>query len=120
MMEKNIIFVKNFETDCYIGIYPKEKKKKQKMKISVRLELKRLDNSDQLSSTLSYEEIINYLKEIENFKHINLVETLANKICCYFEDFNEVQNIEIKLVKCNLLNKKTDVGFILKKSIAVR
>tara|TARA_B100001057_G_C22277861_1_gene729539 strand:+ start:24 stop:383 length:360 start_codon:yes stop_codon:yes gene_type:complete len=119
MEKKNIIFVENFETYCFIGIYPKEKKEKQKLKISVRLEFKRENFSDKLSNTLSYEEIITYLKEIENFKHINLVETLADNICNHFERFNEVNNIEIKLVKCNLLNNKTDVGFILKKSFAI-
>ena len=119
MTKKNIIFVENFETYCLIGIYPKEKKQKQKMKISIKLEFRRVDYSDKLLNTLSYEEIIAYLKEIKNLKHINLVETLAEKICNHFEKFNEVQNIEVKIVKCNLLNNKTDVGFLLKKSFSI-
>ena len=36
-MEKNIIFVKNFISNCLIGVYPEEKKNKQKVKISVKL-----------------------------------------------------------------------------------
>ena len=29
-MEKNIIFVKNFISDCLIGVYPEEKKTNKK------------------------------------------------------------------------------------------
>ena len=45
-MEKNTIFVRNFETNCLIGIYPKEKKEKQRIKISVTLQYKRKKKSD--------------------------------------------------------------------------
>jgi len=118
-MEKNIIFVKNFETICFIGIYPEEKSKKQKVNISVKLEFKRTGYSDKLSNTMSYEIIIDYLKNIKNLQHINLVETLANKICNFFQSQKNICYIEIEIIKCNLLNKKTDVGFVLQKTIKV-
>ena len=116
-MERNIIFVDNYETDCSIGIYPKEKEKKQKIKISVKLEFLRAYNSDKLSSTLSYESILDYLKKIKTFEHINLVETLANKICNNFLSYKKIIFIEVKIVKCKLVKKNTDVGFLLKKSL---
>ena len=116
-MEKNTIFVRNFETNCLIGIYPKEKKEKQRIKISVTLQYKRKKKSDRLSSTLSYEKIINYLKNIEKFKHINLVETLANNICEHFADIKNVCFIEVEIIKCDLLKNKTEIGFLLQKFI---
>ena len=116
-MKKNIIFVKNFFTKCYIGIYSEERKKKQKIKISVKLYIKKTNDLDDISSTISYENILVNLKEITHYEHINLVETLASRLSCKFEKINNVEKIIIKIVKCNISKKDTDVGFILKKSV---
>jgi dihydroneopterin aldolase len=116
-MEKNIIFVKNFITYCLIGVYPEEKKNKQKIKISVKLNIKRRITSDKLSSTVCYQNILNSLENIHKYGHIKLVETLANKLAEEFQKINDVTKIKIKIVKCDISKKNTDVGFILKKNI---
>ena len=116
-MKKNIIFVKNYYTKCFIGIYPKERKKKQPIKLSVKLYIKINNDLDKISSTVSYENILKYLEEITHYNHINLVETLATKLSCKFEKINNVEKIIIKIVKCNISKKETDVGFILKNSV---
>ena len=116
-MQQHIIFVKNYETLCLIGIYPNEKKYKQKVRISIRLGLKKIGSKDTLKSTVSYENIIEYLEKIKKFPHINLVETLAQKILKHFSNFNTINLIEVEIVKTRILGKKTDVGFFIKKSI---
>ena len=116
-MNKNIIFVKNFFTKCFIGIYPEERKKKQYIKISVKLYIKKANDLDDISSTVSYENILVNLKEITHYEHINLVETLALKLSYKFEKINNVKKIIIKIVKCNISKKNTDVGFIFKKLV---
>ena len=116
-MQQNIIFVKNYETFCLIGIYPNEKEKKQKIRISVKLGLKRIWKKDNLNNTLSYENIIEYLDKIKEIEHINLVETLAQKIADHFLNFKKVDLIEIEIIKLKILKKNVDVGFILKKQV---
>ena len=116
-MEKNIIFVKNYITYCLIGVYPEEKKNKQKIKISVKLNIKRTTPTDKLSSTVCYQNILNTLENIHNYGHIKLVETLASKLAEEFEKINDVTKIKIKIVKCDISKKHTDVGFILKKNV---
>ncbi|MAI02851.1 MAG: hypothetical protein CMP40_03365 [Rickettsiales bacterium] len=116
-MIENIIFVKNFITQCQIGIYAKEKKKKQKIKISVKLFINKKINKDNISDTVSYENILENLKQVKNYNHINLVETLAYKLASKFENIKYVKKIKIKIVKCRIANKDTDVGFILIKSL---
>ena len=116
-MKENIIFVKNFFTKCFIGIYPEERKKKQNIKISVKLYIKKDNNLDDISGTVSYENILVNLEEVTHYEHINLVETLASRLSCKFEKINNVEKIIIKIVKCNISKKDTDVGFILKKSV---
>ena len=116
-MKKNIIFVKNYFTKCFIGIYPEERKEKQNIKISVKLYIKKIDDLDDISSTISYEDILITLKEVTNYKHINLVETLASKLSYKFEKINNVEKIIIKIIKCEISKKVTDVGIIFKKSV---
>ena len=96
---------------------PQWKKKKQKIVISIKLGLKKIGNRDILSSTVSYENIIEYLERIKNFPHINLVETLAKKIMNHFLKIKMITSIEIEIVKPQILKKNADVGFLLKKSI---
>ncbi|MDA9655061.1 dihydroneopterin aldolase, partial [Pelagibacteraceae bacterium] len=79
-MKENIIFVKNFFTKCFIGIYPEERKKKQNIKISVKLYIKRANDLDDISGTVSYDNILVNLEEVTHYEHINLVETLALKL----------------------------------------
>ena len=116
-MEKKSIFVKDFITNSSIGIYPKEKHKKQKLKISVYLTLERVKNKDAIASTVSYEEIISVLSEIKDYKHINLLETLAKKIFSKLEKINNIKKIKIVIVKCNILRGNQEVGITLEQSI---
>lgn len=116
-MKKDIIFVKNFYTNCFIGVYQEEKKKKQSIKISVKLYIKKTNDLDKISSTVSYENILVHLEEVTHYNHINLVETLASKLSLKFEKIDNVKKIIIKIIKCNISEKDTDVGFILKKSV---
>ena len=116
-MEKNFIFIKNFITECFIGVYPDEKIKKQKIKVSLKLKIERSDALDKLSSTVCYQKVLNILENIENLGHINLVETLANKLVKEFKRIKNVTEVVIKISKCEITKKGTDVGFILKKKI---
>ena len=113
-MEKKTIFVRNYITNCLIGIYPNEKKK-QKIKISIDLGLAKVKNKDIINSTVSYEKIIAVLDEIKNYKHINLLETLARKIFLKLEKLNNIKDIKIEIVKCNILKGKQEVGVTFRK-----
>lgn len=96
---------------------PRREKKKQNIKISVKLYIKKDNDLDDISGTVSYENILVNLKEITHYEHINLVETLALKLSYKFEKINNVKKIIIKIVKCNISKKDTDVGFIFKKLV---
>ena len=115
-MEKKSIFVKNYITYSFIGIYPNEKQKKQKIKISINLDLKKVNAKDEISSTISYERIISILQEIKKYKHINLLETLTKKILFNLEKINNIKNIKIEIIKCNILRGDQEVGVALEKS----
>ena len=114
-MQKNIIFVDNFITECLIGIYPREKKGKQKIKVSVKLTINRTQSSDNISGTVCYQKVYKILEGIINYDHINLVETLANKLADKFEQIENVNKIDVKISKCEISQAGTDIGFILER-----
>ena len=116
-MGKNFIFVENFITKCLIGVYSSEKVNKQKVKVSVKLKISRKNNMDSLSTTVCYQKILNILKNIDKYGHINLVETLADKLANDFSKIKNVKKIIIKINKCEISKKGTDIGFIFKKKI---
>ena len=115
-MKKKSIFVKNFISYCSIGIYPNEKDKKQKIKVSVNLDISTTNSKDVIGSTVSYEKIISVLREIKNYKHINLLETLANKISLKLKNLKNLKKIKIEIVKCNILSGSQEVGVVLEES----
>ena len=116
-MEKNIIFIKNYRTKSFIGIYPEEKETKQRIKISVKLEIRRNEITDKISSTVCYKNVLDVLENIDKFGHINLVETLANKLAEEFMKIKNINKIIIKISKCEISKEGTDIGFTLKKNI---
>ncbi len=116
-MIKNYIFVDNYETECFIGVYPQEKGKKQIVKISVKLGIKRYKKEDTIRSTVSYEEIINQLGKVKEYPHINLVETLAAKIAEHFESLSNINYIKIEVIKKSILKDKANVGYVLEKTL---
>ena len=118
-MNKNIIFVKDYISECFIGIYPNEKLKKQKIKITIKLFLKKLGSADKISSTISYDNILNAINKIDSYGHCNLVETLAVKLSHEFNDIKNIKKIIIKIVKCEISKKDTDVGFALIKKFRI-
>ena len=81
------------------------------------LTLERVKNKDAIGSTVSYEEIISVLSEIKDYKHINLLETLAKKIFSKLEKINNIKKIKIVIVKCNILSGNQEVGITLEQSI---
>ena len=116
-MEKRTIFVKNYLTYCSVGIYPKEKVKKQKIKISVTLDLAKVKPLDNIKSTVSYEKIISILNEVKNYKHINLLETLAKKIELKLKKINNLKKINIEIVKCSILKGNQEVGITIENNV---
>ena len=95
----------------------KKKKNKQKVKISVKLTIIRKKYEDNLSTTVCYQNILKTLENIDNYGHIKLVETLANKLADEFKKIKNVTKILVKINKCEISKKGTDVGFILKRNL---
>ena len=106
------ILINELTLDTFIGIHDFEKEKKQKIAISLSL-----DVDDNISGTehkienfVSYEHIVNDIKSILKKGHIDLLETLGEKIVelCFKDE--RVLTIKLKLEKLEVFKDASSVG----------
>ena len=95
-----------------IGIHEHEKQKKQRVAIS--LSIKAIDNlnivNESISNVVSYENIIKKLKNITSKGHIELLETLGEKILSMCFQDNRVLSVWMKLEKLDVFKDTDSVG----------
>ena len=77
-----MIFLKDLILDCAIGVYEHEKTKRQKVRFNVEVEVMGTSQpvADEIGQVLSYAKIADGIKELAAGPHINLVETLAERV----------------------------------------
>ena len=113
------ILIRNLVFPMKIGIYKHEKFKEQRVRVNLELRVYQKKGSidDRIDNVICYEDIIKLIKNIASSKHLNLVETLANKLANKFEKINQVKEIFIKVSKCEIIKEETDIGFILNRLV---
>lgn len=76
------IFVRDLVVNCNIGVHPHEKLGRQRVRINVDLGVleSQIPLEDRLENVVCYEDIVTRVRAIAADGHINLVETLADRI----------------------------------------
>jgi dihydroneopterin aldolase len=76
------IFVRDLVLPCSIGAYPEERLKPQRVRFNVSLQAlsPRQGVNDDLDRVLNYRHITDGIRALASGGHINLVETLAERI----------------------------------------
>ena len=75
------VFVRDLVLPCSIGIYPREKGLRRRVRINAEIHVTALlPQSDDFADVVNYETIVAGIKSITEGGHINLVETLADRI----------------------------------------
>ena len=107
---KKSVYVKNFETKCILGIYPKEKKYPQRVIINVLVEVQNTTHEDSITKVLSYEDIIEIIKNATNKKHRYLAETIAEEIAEKCLQLKNSVKVQVDLAKPDIIEGNTNVG----------
>jgi 7,8-dihydroneopterin aldolase/epimerase/oxygenase len=76
------IGVRGFVVDCEIGVLPEEKGIKQRVRFTAEVSLfpSPRPNADEMEDTVSYDYIVEAIRKVTQAGHINLLETLAERI----------------------------------------
>lgn len=106
------VFVRGLELIGSIGIYEHEKRYEQRIVVSIDLAVRdHYDgHSDRIGDVYNYEEAIGTIKRIVDSGHINLLETLAERIAegCLVND--SVEQAIVRLEKPDILPSCRAVG----------
>lgn len=76
------VFVRDLRLDARIGVHGPEKGRAQPVRINIDLAVREagLPHGDELGNVVCYERIVDQVKAILAGGHVNLVETLAERI----------------------------------------
>ena len=115
---KRKVIIKDLILNISIGIHSFEKRKKQRVKFNIKILTDPLlkPNSNDLSTILNYEEIINKLENLVNKSHYELLEDLAENIFEILFKNKITKKVNLKIEKLDIIKKTSSVGIEVEKS----
>lgn len=105
------MFVRDLTLPCRIGVYLHEKTAPQRVRINVDLAMSAAGaQADDMTGLLSYEDVVHGVKGLIAKGHVNLVETLAERIAdlCLFD--GRVRSVRVRVEKLEVFEEAASVG----------
>lgn len=106
------IFVRDLVLPCRIGVHLHEKQLPQRVRINIDLTV--MDScaaaGDDIARVLSYEHIVNRVKGLIAEGHVNLVETLAERIAGLCLGDGRVRRARVRVEKLDVVPEADCVG----------
>ena len=106
------VFIRDFMVECLIGVYEHEKREPQRVRINLDLAVDEGEHPiiDDIRNVVSYETMANNILEIANAGHVNLVETLAERIAVMCFEDSRVDSVRVRIEKLDILENAESVG----------
>ena len=106
------VFVRDLELNANIGVYHREKGRAQPVLINVDLTVVESDGAleDQLSNVVDYGAVVDGIKHILGSGHLNLVETLAERIAEHCLADARVRVARVRIEKLQVISEARSVG----------
>ncbi|MCX2560648.1 dihydroneopterin aldolase [Acetobacter farinalis] len=108
------LFLKNMVLDAHIGVFPHEQGVTQRIRVSVSFGVLDRDDlevgADDLSRTVSYEDVVLLVRRIVREGHVRLVETLAERIAAGVLADARVRVVRVRIEKLDVFEEIEAVG----------
>ncbi len=105
------IFVKNLDLMVVIGVYDHEKVRSQRVVANLDLTVKEAGEvADNLEHVVCYHEVVKKIQQICAKGHVNLLETLAERIAKSCLEDKRIIAVRIRLEKPGALREAESVG----------
>jgi len=111
-----LVFVRNLELLARIGIHGHEQGKPQPIRINVWLTCSGCAVDDKLDSVIDYEAVADSIRAIVAAGHINLAETLAERIAQSCLEDKRVEKARIRVEKLHALPGTEAAGVEIERS----
>jgi len=105
------VFVRDLVLEGEIGVYAHEKDGfRQPMRFNIDLTVREVAHGDALENVVCYEEIVNKVKGLLTEGHVNLVETLAERIASRCLEDVRVERARVRVEKLAAIPEVASVG----------
>lgn len=106
------VFIRDLVIGCSIGVHGHERDARQRVRINIDLSVTEsaAPHRDDLAHVLSYEEIIDGVRRIAGAGHINLVETLGERIAAFCLQDPRVVIARVRVEKLDVYADAASVG----------
>jgi 7,8-dihydroneopterin aldolase/epimerase/oxygenase len=110
------VFVRDLVLPCSIGIYPREKGLRRRVRVNAEIEVTTpLPGNDDFADVVNYETIVAGIKAITEAGHINLVETLADRIATLCLADRRVRATRVMVEKLDVWPETESVGVVVER-----
>tara|TARA_B110000196_G_scaffold101120_1_gene87865 strand:+ start:189 stop:599 length:411 start_codon:yes stop_codon:yes gene_type:complete len=109
---KRKILITDLTLQMFIGIHDFEKIKKQEVKFNINIGVKPslTPIENKINNIVNYETVIKNITKLTKNKHYELLETLAEDIFCELFKNNNIQKINLKIEKTQIIKNTSSVG----------
>lgn len=106
------VFVRGLEVEATVGIHDHEKLGPQPLTISIDLTVRELpgSRSDSLHQVVCYEDVVRKVQSICSQGHVNLIETLADRIADSCLEDKRVHAVRVRIDKPDAFEECASVG----------
>ena len=106
------VFVRDLEIKAMLGIHEHEKLSAQRVIINIDLSVKERGEplEDDISNVVSYEKVVDLIKEIVGTGHVHLVETLAEMIAARCLENDWITGVRVRVEKPDIIAEARSVG----------
>jgi len=104
------VFVRDLLLDAHIGAYRHEVGAAQPIRVNVDLTVSEAAHGDELSNVVCYATVVGQIKTIVAEGHLNLVETLAERIATACLSDDRVRVALVRVEKLAVIPEASSVG----------
>ena len=106
------VFIRDLVLTCLIGVHKHELKKPQRIRINLDLAVteQSVISTDRLADVVCYEDVADRIRTIVNNGHVNLVETLAEKIASKCLEDRRIKATRVRIEKLDVFKDAASAG----------
>jgi dihydroneopterin aldolase len=107
------VFVRDLTLEAHIGVHQHEKLGPQRIRVNVDLAVHERDiagMADDLAYVVCYEEVVSGIRRLVEAGHVNLVETLAERIAALCLQDRRVRLARVRVEKLDVFEDAASVG----------
>jgi len=109
---KRHVFIRDYMVNFLVGVHAHEKLEAQRVRINLDLSVDEGNHPiiDDIRNVVNYEDMANGIQNIAESGHVNLVETLAEKIAAMCLEDHRVHSARVRVEKLDILENAASVG----------